>query len=232
MTSSSRIFIVLEIMFFVIFALGTKALALLWIPKYAGPITLIFTLLVLTKYMRLQGKSWAQYGLKPLAGMKPKLMVFPQAVIVSIGFVIAVGTVLVLANIFEISALAQVSEGVESRFGEVRDNLPKFLMWLGIIWVSAAFGEEMFFRGYLVTRLQEALPSSLLATIIAILIPALIFGYGHYDYQGFRGFVMTALIGLSFSISYLLLKKNLWPIILVHGVVDSLAFTALYVGAD
>ena len=232
MTSSSRIFIVLEIMFFVIFALGTKALALPWIPKYAGPITLILTLLVLTKYMRLQGKSWAQYGLKPLVGMKPKLMVFPQAVIVSIGFVIAVGTVLVLANIFEISALAQVSEDVESRFGEVRDNLPKFLMWLGIIWVSAAFGEEMFFRGYLVTRLQEALPSSLLATIITILIPALIFGYGHYDYQGFRGFVMTALIGLSFGISYILLKKNLWPIILVHGVVDSLAFTAIYMGAE
>lgn len=232
MTSSSRTFVVLEILFFVIFALGTKALALEWTPKYAGPITLILTLVVLTLYMRRQGRSWTQYGLKPLVGIKPKLMVFPQALMVAIGFVIAVGTVLVLANVVEISALAQVSEGVESRFGEVRDNLPKFLMWLGIVWVSAAFGEEMFFRGYLVTRLQEALPSSRLATIFAVLIPALIFGYGHYHYQGFRGFVMTGLIGLSFGISYLLLRKNLWPIILVHGVVDTLAFTALYLEVD
>ncbi|GAB5379646.1 MAG: hypothetical protein Alis3KO_05370 [Aliiglaciecola sp.] len=232
MTFSSRKFVLLEILFFVVFALGTKALALEWTSKYAGPITLILTLVVLTLYMRRQGRSWANYGLKPLVGMKPKLMVIPQAVLVSISFVMAVGTVLVLANVFEISELHKATEGVEARFGEARGNLPKFLMWLGIVWVSAAFGEEMFFRGYLVTRLQEAMPSSRLATIVAILIPALIFGYGHYHYQGFRGFVMTGLIGLSFGISYLLLRKNLWPIILVHGVVDTLAFTALYLGKD
>ena len=232
MTFSSQKFVLLEIMLFVVFALGTKAFALEWTPKYAGPITLIVTLAVLTNYMHLQGRSWAQYGLKPLVGMKPRLMVMPQALLVAIGFAVAVGTVLVLTNIFEIGALAQVSEGVESRFGEVRGSLPMFLIWLGIIWVSAAFGEEMFFRGYLVTRLQEALPSSILATITAILIPALIFGYGHYDYQGVRGFVMTGLIGVSFGISYLLLEKSLWPIILFHGVVDSLGFSALYLGAD
>lgn len=232
MVLSSRNFILLEILFFVIFALGSKALALQWTPKYAGPITLLLTLLVLTLYMRLQGRKWAEYGLKPLVGVKPKLMVLPQALLVVIGFVIAVGTVLVLANVFEISALQKVSGGVEARFGEVRDNLPKFLMWLGIIWVSAAFGEEMFFRGYLVTRLKEALPNNFLSTVVAILIPALIFGYGHYDYQGIRGVVLTGMIGLSFGISYLLLKKNLWPIILVHGVVDSVAFTALYLGVD
>jgi membrane protease YdiL (CAAX protease family) len=232
MTSSSRKFVLLEILFFVVFALGTKALALQWIPKYAGPVTLILTLLVLTKYMYSQGKSWSEYGLKPLVGLKPKLMVIPQALLVSVGFVLAVGTVLVLANVFQIEALMKVSEGVEGRFGEVRGNLPKFLMWLGIIWVSAAFGEEMFFRGYLVTRLKEALPSSFISTVIAVLIPALIFGYGHYDYQGIRGVVLTGLIGLSFGISYLFLKRSLWPIILVHGVVDSVGFTALYLGLD
>lgn len=232
MTSSSRTFVVLEILFFVIFALGSKALVLEWTPKYAGPITLILTLVVLTLYMHRQGRTWAQYGLKPLVGIKPKLMVLPQAVIVFVAFALAVGTVLVLANVFQISALIEVSDGVESRFGEVRGNLPKYLMWLGIVWVSAAFGEEMFFRGYLITRLQEALPSSALATVIAILIPALIFGFGHYHYQGIRGFIMTSLIGLAFGVSYLLLKKNLWPIILVHGVINTLSFTGLYLEAD
>ncbi|KXJ59049.1 MAG: hypothetical protein AXW14_16075 [Alteromonas sp. Nap_26] len=232
MAFSSRTFVMLEILFFVIFALGTKALALEWTAKYAGPITLIFTLMVLTLHMRNQGKSWAQYGLKPLKGIKPKLMVIPQALIVAISFALAVGSVLILTNVFEITALAQVSEGVEGRFGEVRGNLPKFLMWLSIVWISAAFGEEMFFRGYLVTRLKEALPNSRVATIIAVLIPAVIFGFGHYHYQGIRGFVMTGLIGLAFGTSYLLLKKNLWPVILVHGVVDSLTFTALYLDAS
>ena len=205
MAFSIRKFVLLEILFFVVFALGTKALALEWIPKYAGPITLILTLVVLTLYMRRQGRTWANYGLKPLEGIKPKLMVIPQAFLVSIGFVVAVGTVLVLANVFQISALLEVSEGIEGRFGEVRGNLPKFLMWLGIIWVSAAFGEEMFFRGYLITRLQEALPRSRLATIIAVLIPALIFGYGHYHYQGFRG-----LVTLSGNVIFERFKISIW----------------------
>lgn len=232
MTFSSRIAVLLEILFFVVFALGTKALVLEWTPKYAGPITLIGTLIVLTLYMRRGGMEWKHYGLTPLKGVKPKLMVLPQAILVAIGFAAAVGSVLLLANVFEIEALVKVSEGVEARFGEVRSNLSYFLMWLSIVWVSAAFGEEMFFRGYLITRLQEALPRSRFATIIAVLIPALIFGYGHYHYQGFRGFVTTGLIGLSFGISFLLLKRNLWPVILVHGVVDSLAFTALYLDVE
>ena len=232
MASSSRTFVVLEILFFVVFALASKSLVLLWTPKYAGPITLIFTLVVLTLYLHRQGKSWAQYGLKPLIGIKPKLLVIPQAVLVFISFAIAVSSVMAIAEHFQISALLEVSEGVEARFGEVRDNLPKLLMWLAIIWVSAAFGEEMFFRGYLVTRLQEALPSSRLASIIAVIIPALIFGYGHYHYQGIRGLVMTGFIGVAFGISYLALKKNLWPVIFVHGMIDSLGFIGLYLGTD
>ncbi|WP_244370143.1 hypothetical protein [Pseudoalteromonas xiamenensis] len=137
MTTTSRTFVVLEILFFVIFALGSKALALEWTPKYGGPITLILTLVILTLYMRRQGRRWAQYGLKPLVGIKPKLMVIPQAALVFIAFALAVGTVLVLANVFQISALIEISDGVESRFGEVRGNFPKYLMWLGIVWVSA-----------------------------------------------------------------------------------------------
>ncbi|GEA13519.1 CPBP family intramembrane glutamic endopeptidase [Alteromonas sp. KUL49] len=232
MTSSSRTFAVLEILFFVVFALASKSLVLHWTMKYAGPITLISTLLLLTLYLRSQGKSWSQYGLKPLQGLKSKLLVIPQAFLVFIAFAIAVGSVMTLAETLQITALLEVSDGVEARFGEVRDNLPKLLMWLAIVWVSAAFGEEMFFRGYLVTRLQEALPSSTLATIAAVIIPAIIFGFGHYHYQGIRGFVMTGLVGVAFGVSYLLLKKNLWPVILVHGVIDSLAFVGLYMGAE
>lgn len=232
MTFSPRIFVLLEILFFVCFSVVSKSIVLLWTFKYAGPITLILTLFILTLYMRRQGKTWAQYGLKPLMGIKQKLLVIPQTVLVFIAFAIAVGSLLAIANVFQISALLQVSEGVEARFGEVKGNLPVLMMWLGIIWVSAAFGEEMFFRGYLVTRLQEALPKSWIATTLAILIPALIFGYGHYHYQGIRGFVMTGLIGLAFGLSFLLFKKNLWPIILFHGLIDSVGFINIYLGTD
>ena len=109
MTSSRRIFVLLEILFFVCFSVASKSIVLLWTFKYAGPITLILPLFILTLYMRRQGKTWAQYGLKPLMGIKQKLLVIPQTALVFIAFAIAVGSLLEIANVFQISALLQVS---------------------------------------------------------------------------------------------------------------------------
>lgn len=230
--SSIRFSIVAEVFAFIAFALVSKALVSAYTWKYAGPITLLTTLGILTLYLRWRGLSWQEFGLKPLLGWRTKLMVVPQALLVFVAFSLAVGSTLVLADVLELAFMQQVSEGVEARFGEVRGNLTKYLLWLGIVWVSAAFGEEMFFRGYLVTRLHQAINSQFWAPVLAVTIAASVFGYGHYEYQGLRGLVMTGLIGLAFGIMYLLLKRNLWPLILVHGVIDTLSFTGLYLDVE
>lgn len=232
MTFYSRTIILLEVFGFIGFALASKSIVSLWTWKYAGPITLIFTLVLLTLFMRLQGRSWSMYGIKSLQGVKVKLLVVPQCLLVFVAFAIAVGSVLAVGEFFQVSFLLEVSDGVEDRFGEVRGNLPRFLLWLGIVWTSAAFAEEMFFRGYLITRLQEGFSGAYIAPILAILISAAIFGFGHMGYQGLRGFIVTGSIGIAFGIMYLLLKKNLWPIIFVHGFVDTANFTALYLGVE
>ena len=234
---SQRFAILFEVAAFVIFALVSKAVVanLTW--QYSGPITLIGTLIILTLYMKKKGLSWREFGLKPLPGLKAKFMILPQALLVFLAFAAAVGPILAIAEAYQISFLLEVDDGVEKRFGEVKDNLPMLLLWLGIVWTSAAFGEEMFFRGYLVTRLQQAFSGSffssqIFATLLAILIPALIFGYGHMNYQGLRGLIVTGAIGIAFGCMYLLFKKNLWPIILVHGVVDTLGFVSVYLGQE
>lgn len=56
--------------------------------------------------------------------------------------------------------------------------------------------------------------------------------YGHFYYQSLRGLVVTGLIGIALGTLYLLYKRNLWPLVLAHGLVDTLSFTALYTGAD
>jgi membrane protease YdiL (CAAX protease family) len=43
---------------------------------------------------------------------------------------------------------------------------------------AAAFGEEMFFRGYLITRLQLVFRAAGLGFVLAIAVPALIFDTG------------------------------------------------------
>src|SRR5437868_4315887 len=40
-------------------------------------------------------------------------------------------------------------------FEAITHNLPVALRWLGIVWTFAAFGEEISYRGYLVTRAAD-----------------------------------------------------------------------------
>jgi membrane protease YdiL (CAAX protease family) len=39
---------------------------------------------------------------------------------------------------------------------------------------------------------------------------------------------MTGGIGLAFGAMFLLFRRNLWPLILLHGVIDTLTFTAIF----
>ncbi len=232
MSLSHRLPILLEVVGFVAFALVSKALLSLVLWKYAGPITLIATLVILTIYMHRRGLSWRAFGLKALPGARAKLLVIPQALLTLLAFAVAVGSIIVVGEYFEIAFLQDRPAGIEARFGAVRGNLSHYLLWLALTWISAAFGEEMFFRGYLVGRLTTTLSGIRFGPALAVVVSAVIFGYGHVYYQGLRGFVMTGVVAVVFGASYLLLKRNLWPAILVHGLIDSLLFTATYLGLE
>ncbi len=224
MTLTKRAYILFEVFGFVAFALVSKALVSLWTWKYSGPITLLTTLLFLTVFMHFKGRSWSMYGLKPLRGLKAKLLVLPQCLLVFLAFAIAVGSVMGIAEVFQIAFLQEVDSGVEARFGEVRGNLPRYLMWLTIVWTSAAFGEEMFFRGYLITRLQEGFSHTFMAPVITVFISAVFFGYGHLGSKGLRGFFVTGLFAVYFGVVFLNFKNTFWRLISFNGVFNPFLF--------
>lgn len=218
-------------------AFGTLALVLriafdplFW--RFAGPVSLIATLICLAFYLRRRGEGWSSFGLIPLKGVKAKLMLLPQALLVFGLFGAAVAGVLQGSEALGWEFMKVVPEGVEDRWGDVQGNLAVFLLWLGIVWTAAAFGEEMFFRGFLVTRAAALFRGVPFGAVLAVVIPALLFGLGHFYYQGLRGLVTTAAIGIAFGTAFLLMKRNLWPIVLVHGIVDTINFTALYLGLE
>lgn len=224
----SRPAIAAEIAAFVGFALLSKYLLSLVTWRYAGPISLLLTLALLTLYLRGRGLDWTKMGLIPLRGWKARLMVVPKAALalVAFGAVVALTTIAGPALGFEF--LKQVPAGATERWGDVAGSLPHYLLWLAIVWTAAAFGEEMFFRGYLITRLRQLGPANWFGSVVAVVIPALIFGYGHFYYQGWRGAIVTCGIGLAFGTMFLLFRRNLWPLILLHGVIDTLTFTAIF----
>jgi len=227
-----RLVAVAELIFFVGFALISKRIADPFFWRYAGPVTLITTLLLLTGYMRWRGERWSSMGLIPLPGIKAKLKLIPQTLLVFAAFAAAVATVLFGAEALGLEFMSEIPEGVEERWGDIKGNLGLYLVWLGIVWTSAAFGEEMFFRGFMITRLESVFGGVKFASVFAVVAAAAFFGYVHMYYQGLRGFVTTGAIALAFGAMFLLMKRNLWPVIIVHGLVDTIGFTARFLDLD
>jgi CAAX protease family protein len=118
----------------------------------------------------------------------------------------------------------QVSSLLSSGMGAKRA-----LLSLGIVWTFAAFGEELGYRGYLLTRAADLGNRSQVAYVIAMVCVAVLFGFGHY-YKGPAGVLDSTYSGLVLGTVYLLSGRNLWAPILAHGLSDTFAVLAVYLG--
>ena len=196
--------------------------------RYAGPTSLLLTLGVLFVYLRTRGEGVGSLGLIALPGLRSKLMVLPKAGLAFVLFTIAGAGTVFGGQAIGLEFMGEIPPGVEDRWGDVAGNLPMYLIWLAIVWTSAAFGEELFFRGFLITRFEGLFRGLPRASIIAVVFAAFLFGLGHFYYQGLRGLIVTGAIGVAFGTAFLLFKRNLWPLVLVHGIIDTLSFTAMY----
>lgn len=228
----SRIRSLIELACVLAFALISKLILDQYIWKFAGPVSLAITLTLLTIYMQHRGEHWSTMGLRALPGVKAKLLVLPQALLAVVG-ILAAGVLTGLAG----DALGWWSmdtepAGVTERWGDVRGNLPVYLLWVALSWLSGGFAEEMFFRGFLITWAARVLGGNGTAFILAVLFAGFVFGYGHFYYQGLRGWVTTGMIGIVLGLLFLAYRRNLWPLVLAHGLVDTLVFTAHYADLD
>ena len=109
-------------------------------------------------------------------------------------------------------------------------NLPAYLFWLGIAWVIGGFTEEVLFRGMLISRFEKLFTFAPFGVFFAIVMQAIIFGQQHFYYQGLNGALATGAIALVSGLFYFLLKRNLWPLMLSHGLANTLGLTLIYLG--
>jgi membrane protease YdiL (CAAX protease family) len=116
-----------------------------------------------------------------------------------------------------------------SGVNEIAGHAMVALRWLLIVWTFAAFGEEISYRGYLVTRAADTGGRSKTAYWAAVLLVSVLFGYGHY-YKGPSGIVDSGMAGLVLGAAYLLSGRNLWVCILAHGFIDTAMVIALFFG--
>lgn len=106
-----------------------------------------------------------------------------------------------------------------------------YLVWMAlVVWGSAAFGEELFARGFVLDRLQITFGAGRVGIAVAVIAQAAIFGALH-AIQGPTGIVITGYVGVVLAVIYIASGRNLWAPIIAHGLMDSLSLTLMYLGA-
>jgi membrane protease YdiL (CAAX protease family) len=168
--------------------------------------------------LRLRGAGWSTVGL----GRPPS---WPLTLV--LGLATAVAVVIIANFLMTLVILPLVGSPDSSRFAALRGNPLLLVLGLFGVWTSAAFGEEIVFRGYLIGRVAGLLGGERVAWIGAVLLSSIIFGAVHF-YQGLSGIIITGSIGLLFGIAYLVLRRNLWPLVIAHGLIDTLSFIQIY----
>ncbi len=118
-----------------------------------------------------------------------------------------------------------------SVFEPYTGNLPASLTFFVFIWISAAFGEEIVFRGYLMRQFTKFFGSSKISLAINILLFGFIFGYSH-AYQGISGQIITGILGMLYAIIFHIRKNDLWFNIFAHGFFDTAGLVFIYYGVE
>lgn len=173
--------------------------------------------------VRLRNGSWFAMGFRRPSSWRVIVLVAIVAAVVRI----LAGDYLLLPITNQFWPEPQLPTGVE----DITGNLRIMALSLMLVWSFAAFGEEIAYRGYLMTRTAEVLGSSRIAWWIAVLVAAVLFGLGHF-YKGPSGMLDSGMAGLILGTAYLLTNRNMWTCVLAHGFIDTIAVFALYFGVD
>lgn len=173
--------------------------------------------------VRLRNGSWAAMGLSWPASWRKTILIALAAA--------AVRILLSAVVVDPVTAHFWPPAIAPGGMNEISGHVLVALRWLLLVWTFAAFGEEIGYRGYLVTRAAEAGGRSKFAWWLAVLAVSVLFGYGHY-YKGPAGIIDSGMAGLVLGAAYLLSGRNLWVCILAHGFIDTFGVVVVFFGWD
>ncbi len=199
----------------------------LW--TFAGPISLLTALLVATWRLKANNESWITLGMFNV-GKKSTLLMWT---VIALAITLVGGTLLssLVSSLLGDSAVftdPASAEFMQNRFANVPGNLSVYFYWLVVSWVIGGFTEELLFRGFLLNRFEKVFSKTVYGLIFAILCQALIFGQLHMYYQGIEGFVVTGILAIVSGLIFIYSKRRLWPLIISHGLANSIGMTMIF----
>ena len=162
--------------------------------------------------IRLRDGNWSSMGFKQPASWRRILLIALVAAILRI----LLGQFL----IEPVTGLFWPKPIAPEFANEITGNVKNALVALLLVWTFAAFGEEIAYRGYLLTRAADIGRRSTAAYWIGIVFVSILFGYGHY-YKGASGVIDSGVAGLILGSAYMFAGRNLWASIFAHGFIDT-----------
>lgn len=178
------------------------------------------TLAIATWRMKARGISWKDLGLRKPESIKITLLV-------SIGILIAIPISIMLFQLIKdflpfLTEPETSSEGTVSKFGDLKGNWLLFFSIIPLVLIES-FLEELLDRGFLMNWFEKLFSKTSIATILAVLLQASIFGFRH-SYDLSERSITVGLIGLVMGIAYVKFGRNLWPLIIAHCFLNTMSF--------
>jgi len=187
----------------------------------SAPVFMLTLLAWATVSLHRHGETWRSLVLK-----RPISIVRTTILVVAGYFgAIALNALLILMVLPRLG----VSRPSLTALSSLAHNPGVYVAWLALAWTSAAVGEELQFRGFLMSRLERLLGRGWWATGLALAGQATVFGALHI-YQGPGGMLATGVLGLVFGAVFLFGRRNALPNIIVHGLVDTVSLTLIFLG--
>ena len=118
-----------------------------------------------------------------------------------------------------------------SSLDDIRGDFGSYLGMMAMMWVFAAFGEELLFHGYYMQRFAKLFGDTKKAWLLSGVLIAIYFGISH-GYQGLSGIIGVGIGSLFFAALYYKNKTNLLLLVLIHGIYDSIWITLIYMNKD
>jgi hypothetical protein len=177
------------------------------------------TLIIATWRMKVRNVSWKDLGLR-----KPES--FKKTLFVTIGILIAIVLSIMAFEMIKDYlpfSLEQknYSENSASKFGNLKGNWLLFFTIMPAVLLESML-EELLDRGFLINWFEKLFSQTTVATILAVILQALIFGFRHsYDLSDRS--IRVGLIGLIMGIAYVKFGRNLWPLIIAHCLLNTMS---------
>jgi len=184
-----------------------------------GLIWSLSTLAVATWRMRVRGITWNELGLHKPKSLKKTILI---SILILVATVMSIMAFNIIKDHLPFSSAPDTSSvSAVSKFGNLKGNWPLFFTIIPMVLLESCL-EELLDRGFLMNWFERLFSKTYFATVLAVLLQAVIFGFRH-SYDLSERSITVGLIGLVMGIAYVTFGRNLWPLIIAHCVLNTMS---------